>query len=414
LTDKLKIVWICHFTDSQVQSVLKPWRRKAQFAPWITHTLKVFEDRDDLELHIVSPHEYISGVKEYEKSGVHYHFFNPYIPIWGRHWPGFFKWDVWTNYARNKRIVRRIVDSIKPDVIHLQGAENPYYSSTINQFFGNYSVVVNLQRINLPFLENGSKRAVIEKRILLRSSSFTIRTKTMEKDIKTYRPDAKVFWVNYAMREYKPIASHKEYDIVYFARVSKEKGVEDLIQALGIVHSKFSKAKLCIIGGVSKRYKEHLLEMAKKLKVGNSVTWKGHLPTLADVHKEASKARISVLPTHNDTIPGTIIESMQLGLPVVSYKAGSIPELNEDRENALLSDIGDIEGVADNILRLLTDEELYKTMSQRGIECMRERYSNQNVLQQHLDCYREVIADFQNSKIKKQVTESSLRNGYTD
>lgn len=414
----MKIVWICHFSDDKVQTRLRPWKKVSQFAPWISKTVPTFEARDDIELHIIAPHEYISGLKEYEQDGVHYHFFNPHMPILGRHWPAVFRWDILTNFRHNKKVVGKLVDQISPDVIHLQGAENPYYSATILPLIGKYPIVVNLQRINKKFLTNpdtaNTQRANIEKEIWDRAENFTIRTKTMKFDFLSYKHTANMFWVNYAMDGLEPIKSEKIYDIVYFARVSKEKGVEDLIQALGIVHSKFSKAKLCIIGGVSKRYKEHLLEMAKKLKVGNSVTWKGHLPTLADVHKEASKARISVLPTHNDIISGTIIESMQLGLPVVSYKAGSIPELNEERENVLLSDIGDIEGVADNILRLLTDEELYKTMSQRGIECIRERYSNQNVLQQHLDCYREVIADFQNSKIKKQVTESSLRNGYTD
>lgn len=398
MPDRMKIVWICHFTSSEVQGILRPWRKVSDFAPWISRTIEVFEVRDDLDLHIVSPHEYISGVKEFEMRGVCYHFFNPSIPFWGRHWPGFFRWDVWTNYAKNKRIVQRLVTSITPDVIHLQGAENPYYSATILNLLGREPIVVNLQRINLKALGYGSLRARIEHQILTQAENFTIRTKTMEHEIKQYRPDSKVFWVNYAMSAYKPILMAKEYDIVFFARVGKDKGIEDLIQALGMVHSKIPQAKLCIIGGVNKSYKEYLLRMAQVLGVGKSVTWKGYLPTLDDVHKEASKAKVSVLPTHNDIISGTIIESMQLGLPVVSYKTGSIPELNEDRENVLLSEKGDIEGLADNILKLLTDEELYKTMSQRGIECINERYSNQNVLQQHLDCYREVIADFHKDK----------------
>lgn len=415
MSQRIKILWICDFSNEKVQGKLgSRTRRIGNLHPWISKTIPLFENNESAELHIVAPHEYIACVKDFVLDGVKYYFFNPYIPIWGRHWPWFLKLDAWTSYAKNKLLVRRIVDSIKPDVIHLQGAENPKYSSTIFQFFGRYPVIVNLQRINLPFLETLNQKAVIEKSILCSALNFSIRTKTMERDIRSYRPDARVFWVNYAMKEYKPIECQKEYDIVYFARVCREKGIEDLIKALGIVHDKMPNTRLCVIGGVSHKYKEFLQLTAKDLHVNGSITWKGYLLRLEDVHIEASKAKISVLPTHNDIIPGTIIESMQLGLPVVSYKAGSIPELNEERENVLLSDIGDIEGVADNILRLLTDEELYKTMSQRGIECIRERYSNQNVLQQHLDCYREVIADFQNSKIKKQVTESSLRNGYTD
>jgi len=138
--------------------------------------------------------------------------------------------------------------------------------------------------------------------------------------------------------------------------------------------------------------------MAEEKGVGDCIVWEGFLPSLNDVHNEAAKAKISILPTHWDIIPGTIIESMQLGLPVVSYKAGSIPELNEDRENVLLSEIGDIEGLANNIIRLLTDYDLYNTIRERGIECIKNRYNNENVFQQHLNCYRDVIEDFHQSK----------------
>ena len=223
---------------------------------------------------------------------------------------------------------------------------------------------------------------------------FTIRTKTMERDIRAYRPDARIFWVYYAMPALSPIDVEKENDIVFFAQVCKDKGIEDLLAAYAIVKQSLPETKLCVIGPVNDLYKEHLMTMAIELGINDSVNWKGFLPELSDVHLEASKAKVSVLPTYNDIIPGTIVESMQLGLPVVSYKTGSIPELNEERENVLIVERGDVKGLADNILRLLTDDNLYKIMSQRGIQYIKEHYSNQNTLKQHIDCYREVIADF--------------------
>lgn len=394
----LKVAWICHFSDQEVQEVLKPRRSVSQFAPWISYTIPVFEDRKDVELHIISPHEYINGTKKFNKNGVCYHFFNPYIPIWGRHWPTRFKWDVWTDYAKNKRIVRRIIERISPDIIHLQGAENPYYSSTALPIMHQYPLVVNLQRINLEFPHAGNKysikRAEVEKSILNAAKHFTIRTKTMENDFQAYRPDARIFWVNYAMPALNPIDVEKEYDIVFFAQVCKEKGIEDLLEAYAIVKQSLPETKLCVIGPVNDLYKEHLMAMAMGLGINDSIKWKGFLPELRDVHLEASKAKISVLPTYNDIISGTIIESMQLGLPVVSYKTGSIPELNDERENVLIVEKGDVKGIADNMLKLLTDANLYKTMSLRGIQYIKEHYSNQNTLKQHMDCYRAVIADF--------------------
>ena len=398
----MKVAWICRVSDPDINDRLKPLKRTPQISPWISNTANYLSDYDEIELHIISPHEYITGIKRFNRNGVYYYFFNNNIPIWGRHWPGIFKWDIMTNYAHNKRVVRKIIQSINPDVIHLQGAENPYYSSTALQFLGKYPLVVNLQRMSLNFFRGNSKEAVkaveVEQEILSKFKHFSVRTKKMKEDLLSYNPKAITHWVRYNIPELMPKSLKKEYDLVYFAQIGKTKGIEDTIECLKILKSKYRKVTLCIMGSCSSAYKEYLLKMAEEKGVGDCIVWEGFLPSLNDVHNEAAKAKISILPTHWDIIPGTIIESMQLCLPVVSYKAGSIPELNEDRENVLLSEIGDIEGLANNIIRLLTDYDLYNTIRERGIECIKNRYNNENVFQQHLNCYRDVIEDFHQSK----------------
>ena len=398
----MKVAWICRVSDPDINDRLKPLKRTPQVAPWISNTANYLSKYNEIELHIISPHEYITGIKRFNRDGIYYYFFNNNIPLWGRHWPCIFKWDIMTNYAHNKMVVRKIIQSINPDVIHLQGAENPYYSSTALQFLGKYPLVVNLQRMTLNFFRGYHKEAVkaveVEQEILSKFKHFSVRTKKMKEDLLSYNPKAITHWVRYSIPELMPKSLKKEYDLVYFAQINKTKGIEDTIECLKILKSKFRKVTLCIMGSCSSTYKEYLLKMAEEKGVGDCIVWEGFLPSLNDVHNEAAKAKISILPTHWDIIPGTIIESMQLGLPVVSYKAGSIPELNEDRENVLLSEIGDIEGLANNIIRLLTDYDLYNTIRERGIECIKNRYNNENVFQQHLNCYRDVIEDFHQSK----------------
>ena len=57
-----------------------------------------------------------------------------------------------------------------------------------------------------------------------------------------------------------------------------------------------------------------------------------------------------------------------------------------------------IEGLTNNIIRLLNDDDLYNTIRERGIDCIKNRYNNKNVFHQHLDCYHLVIEDFCKSK----------------
>ena len=73
---KLKVVWLCHFTNKEVQERINPNSRINEFAPWIPTSIKIFENNDRIDLHIVSPHGYIVGIKTFRKQGINYYFYN--------------------------------------------------------------------------------------------------------------------------------------------------------------------------------------------------------------------------------------------------------------------------------------------------------------------------------------------------
>lgn len=108
----MKVVWLCHFSNQEILKILRPRKPINDFAPWITGLINLFELEKQVELHIVSPYEYISGIKEFELRGIYYHFFNAHMPFTDRHWPGFFKLDDWTNFYFNKRKIKKILKII--------------------------------------------------------------------------------------------------------------------------------------------------------------------------------------------------------------------------------------------------------------------------------------------------------------
>ncbi|MDY0150874.1 MAG: glycosyltransferase family 4 protein [Candidatus Cloacimonas sp.] len=388
----MRIVWLCHFTTSEIQDIIKPLHPVNPFAPWISNTIKSFENRDEVDLHIVSPHRFITRKKEFVLRGIHYSFYPAGMPFWGRQWPSFFRWDLFTKYSSVKNCVSKIITRVHPDVIHLQGAENPYYSIAILQFLKKYPVLVNLQRMNVDFeypntLE-GRFRKRVEKEILTQFNHFSIRTNIMEADLLSVNPSAVTHWVRYSIPILEPKHVDKLYDIVFFARVSPTKGIEDLLQAAVLLDKKLS---VCIIGAVEQAYRSMLTETYGK---SLDMVWLGNLPVHEQVFIEASKAKISVLPTHQDIIPGTIIESMMLGLPVVSYNVGSIPELNLENESVLLAEKGDIECLAKHVNNLLTNPEFALSLAKQGRDTILKRVMKSNVFDQHLNSYQSVISDF--------------------
>jgi len=399
MKERIKVVWLCHFTNEDVQNRIKPFKRIGEFAPWIPPSIKILENLDDIELHVISPHEYITGKKNYIKRGVHYYFFNAHMPLTGRHWPGFFKWDYISNFLNNKRIAKKLVKQIKPDIIHLHGAENAYFSSTILQFLKNYPIIFTLQGFVSKASPNESmifnKRVEVEAQILKSIKYAFYRTDTMKDQMSAFNKNLKFFWNTYPSVKINPInGANKIFDLVFFARITKDKGIGDLIEAMGVLKKQGKVYSLCVIGGGSL---EPWKKLAEEKDVMDNIHWVGFLPTQDDVHKLASQAKISVLPTYHDMISGTIIESMFLKLPVVAYNVGSIHEVNVKEEIISLVDKLDVKGLAKAMNYLLDNPELAKDRAEKGYKRAQEMFvhSDEEIRESLLNAYHTVIKDFQ-------------------
>eukprot|EP00743_Colponemidia_sp_Colp-15_P012254 GILK01013884.1.p1 GENE.GILK01013884.1~~GILK01013884.1.p1 ORF type:complete len:533 (-),score=126.18 GILK01013884.1:213-1811(-) len=62
-----------------------------------------------------------------------------------------------------------------------------------------------------------------------------------------------------------------------------------------------------------------------------------------------------------------VTEAIHKGVPVIAYRAGGIPLQIENGQNGFLVDVGDVEGVADILLRLHTDKSLYAKVQQTAM-----------------------------------------------
>ena len=70
--------------------------------------------------------------------------------------------------------------------------------------------------------------------------------------------------------------------------------------------------------------------------------------------------------THFDNTPISVIESMALGLPVISTNVGGIPYLLKHDYNALLVNDNDVEDMTNQIIRLMKEPKLSTTLSENG------------------------------------------------
>jgi len=156
--------------------------------------------------------------------------------------------------------------------------------------------------------------------------------------------------------------------VLYFGRLSPEKGVSDLLRAA--LHLR--EIRFQIAGDGPQR--ADLEDLALQLGLQN-VEFLGQLSGPA-LRERIAASRLTVFPSlAYETFGKSILESFAQARPVVATDLGSRRELIRQGETGLLYNPGDIEGLATAIRTLFRRPELLETMGHAGYQLARERHS---------------------------------------
>ena len=162
----------------------------------------------------------------------------------------------------------------------------------------------------------------------------------------------------------------QESSIVYVGRLSHEKGIETLIDAVNGID-----IKLKIIGDGPLR--EYLEEKIKIGAIGN-VEFLGYR-TGQDLHNEIRNSMFLVIPSEwYENNPLTVIEAFALGKSVLGARIGGIPELVKDWETGLCFQSGDVEDLKKKLQLLLEHNDRLEKMGRTAREYV-ERHLNSDV-----------------------------------
>lgn len=400
---KKKIVWLCHVANREIGDLLGS--KKNTFAsPWITELIDLFRTRQDIELLIISPNYYENTFKHFplDNIQVYLYQYRPwYLP--------FKAYNLSYNYKIAGTSILQIIADLKPDLIHLHGAENPHYSIAALPLIPKYPVLITLQ--GFVFLSSKKRNPIsnyirwnrirIEKKINTRGKYFTVATDDVVKNLKMFNENANYFYDHYPTTKPKTTAedfAQKKYDIVYFARISRDKGIEDLIEAVKILKIKLPYIKVIVIGGGNANYVRSLKMKIEKEDLNHAIHFAGFLPTQEDVFKLASQARVSVLPTYFDGIPGSIREAMAMKIPVVAYAVGGIPSLNDDKECLTLVERRNILQLVEKIELVLNDGVRTNKIVENAFDMVNNKYDNDKIYQNLITIYNKILNDHEGQK----------------
>lgn len=149
--------------------------------------------------------------------------------------------------------------------------------------------------------------------------------------------------------------------IIACGRLRAPKNYPLLLKAMSLVLKK-NNLRLLILGEGEDRSK--LKQYTKELGISNNVVFLGFQ---SNPFKFMSRATVFVLSSSWEGFPNVIIEAMTCRIPVISTRCPSGPdEIITGGVNGLLVPVGNVDALAEAILRLLKDESLRKNLAEAG------------------------------------------------
>lgn len=181
----------------------------------------------------------------------------------------------------------------------------------------------------------------------------------------------------------KPFFEWKEKSLSYFGRLSPEKGICTLLEAI-----KGLDIKLKIFGdGPIRTYLE---EKVSKEKIKN-VRFFGY-KSQYELRNEIKNSMFVVFPSEwYEPFGRTAIESFALGKPVIGSRIGGIPELIKDGETGLTFETGNADDLRKKILYLINDPHKAVKMGKNARKFVEEKFNSEKHYQRLMEIYQIAI-----------------------
>ncbi len=181
--------------------------------------------------------------------------------------------------------------------------------------------------------------------------------------------------------------SEKEMIVGYTGRLSEEKGIKYLIDAITFLQEANVLIRLLLIGDGSQRvqlerYVEEKSLCGKVIFTGFQRCVENWLPALD----------VFVLPSLTEGTPMALLEAMAYGLPVVASKVGGVPDIIKSGTTGILVRPGNAQEIADAICMLYKDEELKLKLGKEARLTVQAQYSVENWIKRIEDEYLRVAA----------------------
>ena len=174
--------------------------------------------------------------------------------------------------------------------------------------------------------------------------------------------------------------------ILFVGRLSKQKGIFNLLKAFKLLSD---KASLVLVTGKPDERKV-VDEFEKAINEVGNVVWINKMLKDEELIPLYTMASVFVCPSIYEPFGIVNLEAMATETPVVAFKTGGIPELVVDGETGILVRPGDVKELANAIEYVLKNPEIGKVMGENGRKRVLQYFTWSKVARETLKLYEKV------------------------
>jgi len=174
--------------------------------------------------------------------------------------------------------------------------------------------------------------------------------------------------------------------LVHVSNFRPVKRPVDCIEILARVLKK-TRARLVMVGDGSER--TNCIHRARCLGISEHCVFVGKQPNIVDY---LCASDVLLLPSEQESFGLAALEAMAVQVPVIASRVGGIPEVVDDGETGFLSSVGDVDKMAYDAVKLLTDVQFRREMSRKARASAIERYSTHKIIPRYISFYESVLA----------------------
>ena len=172
---------------------------------------------------------------------------------------------------------------------------------------------------------------------------------------------------------------HSGTNFLYIARIMREKGIFEYMQAAKEVKSKYPDTKFQILGFFDENSVK--LEIEKGVEAG----YLEYLGVSGDTRREMAHADCIVLPSYHEGMSNVLLEGAASGLPLIASDVPGCKEVIEDGQTGFLCNAQDGKSLAGAMKRFLClSIEQRKIMGQLGRQKIQREFDRKSVVEKYM------------------------------